>query len=436
MAASYPTIRDQNGVSQYLREIRQFPMLEPDEEFMLAKRWREHEDSDAAHQLVTSHLRLVAKIAMGYRGYGLPGGELIPKYLDELADTIEQLVSAAVASACEADVVYGVGRCNLAAHRDFFDAEIGEYVCGYNPQGEADDTVVLARVTDVSGKVLAAIVNYACHPTTLAWDNRLISPDYPGAMREAVSQRIDAPCVFLQGASGELGPVEGFVGDTDVADRNGRQLAFAVLSAWESLPPANTTYEYTGKVLSGAPIGTWQHQAVATDRAAELVTWGCDRAHVRLEYRDDLRRRPEVELRHAELLEQERLAQQAGDADSANSLRALAERERRMLGRLKGLSDEEAFPLDTVVWRMGDAIWIAVQGEPYSLLQQQIRANFPNTPFIISSIANGWGPSYLPPRELYGTGIYQESVAWLAPGSLEKLIDVLTSRVASLLDGR
>ncbi len=77
MAANYPTIRDQNGVSQYLREIRQFPMLELNEEFMLAKRWREHEDSEAAHRLVTSHLRLVAKIAMGYRGYGLPVSELI-----------------------------------------------------------------------------------------------------------------------------------------------------------------------------------------------------------------------------------------------------------------------------------------------------------------------------------------------------------------------
>ncbi len=77
MAANYPSIREQNGVSQYLREIRQFPMLEPNEEFMLAKRWREHEDSEAAHRLVTSHLRLVAKIAMGYRGYGLPVSELI-----------------------------------------------------------------------------------------------------------------------------------------------------------------------------------------------------------------------------------------------------------------------------------------------------------------------------------------------------------------------
>ncbi len=65
------------GLSRYLTEIRRFPMLEKDQEFMLAKRWQEHEDPDAAHQLVTSHLRLVAKIAMGYRGYGLPIGEVI-----------------------------------------------------------------------------------------------------------------------------------------------------------------------------------------------------------------------------------------------------------------------------------------------------------------------------------------------------------------------
>jgi RNA polymerase sigma-32 factor len=67
----------EGGLSHYLSEIRKFPMLEPQEEFMLAKRWREHDDRDAAHKLVTSHLRLVAKIAMGYRGYGLPIGEVI-----------------------------------------------------------------------------------------------------------------------------------------------------------------------------------------------------------------------------------------------------------------------------------------------------------------------------------------------------------------------
>jgi RNA polymerase sigma-32 factor len=65
------------GLSRYLEEIRRFPMLEPNEEFMLAKRWQEHQDTEAAHKLVTSHLRLVGRIAMGYRGYGLPMGEVI-----------------------------------------------------------------------------------------------------------------------------------------------------------------------------------------------------------------------------------------------------------------------------------------------------------------------------------------------------------------------
>ena len=75
--AALPILSGETGLTRYLEEIRRFPMLEPQEEFMLAKSWREHGDRDAAHRLVTSHLRLVAKIAMGYRGYGLPIGEVI-----------------------------------------------------------------------------------------------------------------------------------------------------------------------------------------------------------------------------------------------------------------------------------------------------------------------------------------------------------------------
>jgi len=72
-----PAPSPENGLSRYLQEIRKFPMLEPEQEYMLAKRWIEEQDSDAAHQMVTSHLRLAAKIAMGYRGYGLPQAEVI-----------------------------------------------------------------------------------------------------------------------------------------------------------------------------------------------------------------------------------------------------------------------------------------------------------------------------------------------------------------------
>src|SRR5881409_116966 len=75
--ATLPVLNGESGLSRYLAEIRKFPMLEPQEEYMFAKAWQEHEDPEAAHRLVTSHLRLVAKIAMGYRGYGLPISEVV-----------------------------------------------------------------------------------------------------------------------------------------------------------------------------------------------------------------------------------------------------------------------------------------------------------------------------------------------------------------------
>ena len=77
MAGTSVALSPEQGLSRYLTEIRKFPMLSKEEEFMLAKSWQEHEDSEAAEKMVTSHLRLVAKIAMGYRGYGLPMAEVV-----------------------------------------------------------------------------------------------------------------------------------------------------------------------------------------------------------------------------------------------------------------------------------------------------------------------------------------------------------------------
>src|SRR4029077_5200487 len=130
-----------------------------------------------------------------------------------------------------------------------------------------------ARVTDDAGATFATIVNYACHPTTLAWDNTALSPDYVGAMRETVEGHTGAPCLFLQGASGDLGPREGFVGDAAVADRNGRQLGFAALSALTALPKPGTHFRYSGAVESGATLGTWMQEPIPFDRQRELAVW-------------------------------------------------------------------------------------------------------------------------------------------------------------------
>src|SRR6266436_5389440 len=90
LATTDQRVTAESGVTRYLEEIRRFPMLEPHEEYMLAKRWREPGDCDAAHRLVTSHLRLVAKIAMGYRGYGLPISEVISEGNVGLMQAVER----------------------------------------------------------------------------------------------------------------------------------------------------------------------------------------------------------------------------------------------------------------------------------------------------------------------------------------------------------
>jgi len=362
---------------------------------------------------------------MGLDRANLPGGDLIPPYLNSLGEKAGALIRDAITSLQPVGIVYGRGRCSLATHRDFWDGK--QFVCGHNPGVPADDTVIVARVTDDAGKMLASIVNYACHPTTLAWENTLISPDYIGAMRELVERDTGAPCLFLQGASGELGPREGFVGDTAVADRNGRELGYAALSALTALPAAGTTFVYAGPVVSGATLGSWKHQSIDL---AEKAAWQLQRWHEPLKYRPG---QPTAEQTQAELDQfksDEAAARSAGDETRAADCRAMAERKTRLLHRLHQLPRGDAYPLQVVLWNLGDALWLGVQGESYSLLQTELRRRFPEKIILIATIAADWGASYLPPRELYDTGIYQESIAVVAAGSLEQLIEAIAARVA------
>jgi hypothetical protein len=275
------------------------------------------------------------------------------------------------------------------------------------------------------------LINYACHPTTLAWENRLISPDYPGATRETVEHAMGVPCVFIQGASGELGPRHGYVGDVAVADQNGRQLGYAALSVFATLPPPQSQFEYRGPVVSGATLGAWQY-VTDESRRDTCAAWGVIRDTLPLPYRPELPRLADAEAARIRWLADEASATRAGDEAHQRDCRAMAERQTRMIARLKLLPPGDRFPYQLCVWRMGDAIWVATQGEPYSLLQTALRKEFPDVPIVFCSLANGWGPSYLPPAELFGLGIYQESVAVLAPGCLEHVMAEISVRIQAL----
>jgi len=359
---------------------------------------------------------------MGLERGNLPGGDLIAPYLESVATRVAELVKETQTKLQPATILYATGHCNLAAHRDYWDEDNQLWACGYDPDTPADDTVLTARAHAEDGTLLATLVNYACHPTTLAWDNTLISPDYPGAMRETIEEVTGVPCLFLQGASGELGPVEGFVGDTSVADRNGRQLGHAALSAIESLPDPNTRFEYTGPVVSGATLGEWKYNELPDEFSDSNASWQLVRQIIPLPIRPGTPTTQEVET---ELAKWEK-------KDNPDA-RAMAERKRRLLHRLSQLPAGDNFPLEAVVLRLGGAVWIIIQGEHYSVLQKVLRERFPETPLIISTVASHWGASYLPPKELYDKGIYQESIAITAAGSLEKVIETIGGQIEELL---
>jgi hypothetical protein len=362
----------------------------------------------------------------------LPGGELLGPYLDELPLRIAEVAREAQSRVTTATIVYGTGRCNLAAHRDYFDPERKGYVCGFNPTGTADDTLLIGRLSDDSGRALATLVNYACHPTTLAWDNTLISPDWVGAMREVVEKSEGGMCLFCQGASGDLGPREGFVGDTGVADRNGRQVGHAVLSALAALPPAGTEYRYAGPVISGTAIGTWRHELLPDDARRGQTAWHWEDLVVGLPYRHDLPTVEQTTSDREHWLAEEARARAAGDESLVRDCRAQVEQRTRQLQRLSCLVPGRAYPLRVRLGLFGDAIWIFVPGELYQVFQTTLRERFAPRPVFVTTLCNDWQPGYIPPAATYGYGIYQEVIAATAAGSLEALIEAVSRRLESL----
>ena len=381
------------------------------------------EDTDIPpEELIVVFSHTHAAGLMGLERVHLPGGELIGPYLESLAVKTIDLMREAHEKLQPSTILYGTGRCSLAAHRDFWDEKNQLWTCGYDPGRPADDTVLIAQALGEDGTLLATVVNYACHPTTLAWDNTRVSPDFPGAMRETIESSTGAPCVFLQGACAELGPVEGYVGDTSVADRNGRKLAYAALSVIESLPAPNTRFEYTGPVESGATLGEWKHRELPKESSTKNAYWQLNRQIISLPIRPGT---PTIEEVETELANWEQ--KETPDA------RAMSERKRRLLHRLNQLPLKDKFPLETIVLRLGGAVWVILQGELYSVLQQSLRERFSRTPIIISTIASHWGASYLPPKEIYDKGIYQGTIAIVDKGSLENVIETIGGQIEELL---
>jgi hypothetical protein len=326
-----------------------------------------------------------------------PGGDLIDPYLLKIRESAVSAVRRALANESEAVLSWDYGKCGLAVNRDLPEQRGKRLLVAMNPTETADDTLLVGRITDASNQILGTIVNYACHPTTLAWDNKLISPDYIGSMREVVTGYSRAPCLFLQGASGELSPRKQYVGDTTVADAYGRQLGHAVLSVLEGMLPAGKALVFEGAVESGAPLGIWAAQSVKTSTVLSF-----DLSNTKF----DLKEMPSLEQIEKEWRE--------------TNDHVLRERLWRKRGIRKTVGNGITSAMPLWVWRLGDSFLIGQPNEAYSYFQQELRAQLAPKAVAAINIVNGYA-GYLPPASLYEKDTY---AVWQTPfyaGSLEQL---------------
>ena len=184
-------------------------------------------------------------------------------------------------------------------------------------------------------------------------------------------------------------------------------------------------------MVSGATIGVWKHRALSDDAMEEVRRWRRQRWHEPLRYRSGLGTVAQVEAERDALVADEGRARAEGMVEEAADLRALAERKTRLLHRLMQMPAGEHYPLEVVLMEIGDLVWLVVQGESYSLLQSALRRRHADRSVVVASVAGDWGASYLPTEEVYGTGIYQETIAVVEAGSLERLIGAVTDHLRS-----
>jgi hypothetical protein len=336
-----------------------------------------------------------------------PGGRLIAPYVRHVA---EQLVAAAqegTASAQAACLDWKYGRCDLAANRDLLDpTDPNRFLVGFNPEAKADDTLLVGRATATDGRPLGTIVNYACHPTTLAWENVLISPDYVGAMRETVeAATAGAPCLFLQGASGELAPAEQYTGDPAVADRHGRRLGHAVLTTINAMEPPGQRLTFEECVESGAPLAVWRNRPGSL--SSELSA-------VEIDVPLPLKPQPSLEDLQRQL--------------DACADRVMQERMRRKLRILRDIGTGATCAMPAWIWRIGQTLLVGHPNEAYSILQTTLREKSPG-PVAVMNLVNA-SCGYLTGQEHDTQGLY---AAWQSPFASDAL-DVLIEHCLKSMD--
>jgi hypothetical protein len=384
--------------------------------------------------VAADHIRLSAAHTHAGPSLGPPwfegGAEMVAPYVASLTDRLAGTCLAAWRALRPARIAGGLGQCAVNANRRL------PWQAGYpllcpNPDGFSDHEVGVARIDDADGRPYVVIVNYAAHPTILAWDNHLISPDYPGTLRRTVEGLTGATCLFLQGAAGNQDTIRDYSGRVEDARWVGRQIGLEAARVAEGIYTQPVTRRLARRVESSWTMGVVEYvpdgepdgAVCCRSREVALPRW---------------EQPPPGEAEHARARElQERLADLHRQEAPEDEVRQANLQVRRALLALETARQRgEAGPirLELQAMRLGPVALLGMPVEPFAETGAALKARSPFGVTMVSGYSNG-AAGYLPIASAYAEGGYEIWVTPFAPGAADLVLAAGGELLAELAQG-
>jgi hypothetical protein len=312
----------------------------------------------------------------------------------------------------------GHGQSDVAINRREQSPE-GRIVTGVNPEGTIDPDVLVVRIDRADGGPLATIVGYTMHPTTLGPSNKLISSDWPGHLKRTVEELTGTTCLFVQGATGNVGPgYEGFTADTSVPEKLGRMLGFEAARVYHSLHVPARTFHHERIWESGAPLGRWE---------ADLVDEPEPRVRIAVEYVTlPLIEHPPVETAEAKVREVEsrlnELRNAGAPAAEVEAATFVTKRANMALTRSRFYAGKTETPVEVNLLQIGPVMLAGTQGEPFVEIGLAIKEQSPFEHTWFGGYTSGWA-GYIPMPDAYPLKGYEVETSPFTPDAAGALVD-------------
>jgi len=336
-------------------------------------------------------------------------------YLESLPRQIAGAVWQAQQNLRPVRLAAGRGSCEINVNRRL-KLESGRVVLGKNWSGPVDPTVRVVRFDDLEENAVATVLHYACHPTIMAWQCLVATPDYPGAARQIMELQMGCPCLFLQGATGNIGPRAGYTGDPRIYRREGKMLGLEGAKVATGIRTRGRRDRLVNVIESGAPIAIYEEEAV--EMKPPLLRVLSRRLKLPVA---QFRPVEELEAETAKFQKQLVELQNRGTDEEIRAARAKATQAGMRAENARLYQGKTHIDWQLQGIRLDSVALLSIPGEPFTETNQRIVELSPFASTLFSGYSNG-GFGYLPVASAYKEGGYEVEVSPFAPEASEIVV--------------